>query len=36
MSFSLASFLGDITINDPGCVNKTYPDYFNDFEEYIS
>lgn len=35
MSFSLASFLGDITINDPECVNKTYPNYFNDFKAYV-
>jgi 3-phosphoshikimate 1-carboxyvinyltransferase len=30
MCFSLAA-LGDaeITINDPGCVSKTFPDYFD-------
>jgi len=29
MCFSLAAFGdNDITINDPGCVSKTYPDYF--------
>lgn len=32
MAFSLASFGVPITILDPECVNKTYPDYFNDFK----
>ena len=27
MAFSLA---GDVTIRDPGCVNKTYPRYFEE------
>lgn len=32
MCFALAAF-GDatVTINDPGCVRKTYPDFFEDF-----
>ena len=36
MSFSLAS-LGDaeITILDPGCVSKTFPDYFENFSAII-
>ena len=36
MSFSLAS-LGDaeITILDPGCVSKTFPDYFDTFSTII-
>ncbi|CAI8012442.1 3-phosphoshikimate 1-carboxyvinyltransferase [Geodia barretti] len=36
MSFSLAS-LGDaaITILDPGCVSKTFPDYFDIFSAII-
>lgn len=28
MCFSLAAFRGMIRINDPGCVAKTFPDYF--------
>ena len=37
MSFSLAS-LGEaeITILDPGCVSKTFPDYFDSFKAIIS
>ena len=37
MSFSLAS-LGDaeITILDPDCVSKTFPDYFAQFSEIVS
>lgn len=37
MSFSLAS-LGDveITILDPGCVSKTFPDYFDNFRAIVS
>ncbi|MFA7438577.1 3-phosphoshikimate 1-carboxyvinyltransferase [Castellaniella sp.] len=37
MCFSLASF-GPvaITILDPGCVSKTYPDYFADFQRLVS
>jgi 3-phosphoshikimate 1-carboxyvinyltransferase len=32
MSFSLAAFSGvPVRINDPGCVAKTYPDYFRAF-----
>ena len=36
MSFSLAS-LGEseITILDPGCVSKTFPEYFNNFREIV-
>jgi 3-phosphoshikimate 1-carboxyvinyltransferase len=33
MCFSLISLAKKtVTINDPGCVNKTYPEFFNDFE----
>ena len=37
MCFSLAS-LGDaeITILDPGCVSKTFPDYFDNFRAIVS
>ena len=37
MSFSLAS-LGDteITILDPGCVSKTFPEYFDNFRSIIA
>ena len=31
MAFSLASFGTRLEIEDPGCVSKTYPDYFADF-----
>lgn len=31
MAFSLASFGTEVTILDPACVNKTYPQYFKDF-----
>lgn len=32
MCFSLASFGGvPVTINDPQCVNKTFPEYFSEF-----
>jgi 3-phosphoshikimate 1-carboxyvinyltransferase len=33
MCFSLVA-LGDVpvTINDPGCTSKTFPDYFEQFE----
>ena len=36
MSFSLAS-LGDaeVTILDPGCVSKTFPDYFDNFSAIV-
>ena len=36
MCFSLAS-LGEseIIINDPGCVSKTFPDYFSKFQEIV-
>ena len=36
MSFSLASLGGaEITILDPGCVSKTFPDYFDTFSTII-
>jgi 3-phosphoshikimate 1-carboxyvinyltransferase len=36
MCFSLASLLGvPIRINDPQCVAKTYPDYFDDFARIV-
>ena len=31
MCFSLASFATTVRINDPGCVAKTFPDYFESF-----
>ena len=32
MCFSLASFGGvPVRINDPACVNKTFPGYFDEF-----
>ena len=37
MSFSLASLGGvPVTINDPGCVAKTFPDYFKVFQSIAS
>lgn len=37
MCFSLIALANkNITILDPGCVNKTYPNYFKDFESVIS
>lgn len=37
MCFSLITLANkNITILDPGCVNKTYPNYFKDFESVIS
>jgi 3-phosphoshikimate 1-carboxyvinyltransferase len=34
MCFSLASLGGvPVTINDPGCVRKTFPAYFGAFAE---
>ena len=37
MSFSLAALGGGtVRINDPGCVAKTYPDYFRAFSEICS
>jgi 3-phosphoshikimate 1-carboxyvinyltransferase len=37
MCFSLASF-GPIPVRilDPGCVSKTYPDYFRDFARMVA
>jgi 3-phosphoshikimate 1-carboxyvinyltransferase len=33
MSFSLVALGGvPVTINDPGCVAKTFPDYFEAFQ----
>jgi 3-phosphoshikimate 1-carboxyvinyltransferase len=37
MCFSLAAFGGaPITINDPQCVNKTFPEYFQEFARIVS
>ena len=33
MCFSLAAFAGAVRINDPGCVAKTFPEYFARFAE---
>ncbi len=36
MCFSLVSLLGvDVTINDPDCVAKTFPDYFDRFAQVV-
>jgi 3-phosphoshikimate 1-carboxyvinyltransferase len=36
MCFSLASFGGvPVTINDPKCVNKTFPEYFREFSRIV-
>jgi 3-phosphoshikimate 1-carboxyvinyltransferase len=33
MCFSLAALAGvAVTIDDPGCVSKTFPDYFTVFD----
>jgi 3-phosphoshikimate 1-carboxyvinyltransferase len=31
MCFSLAAFGTTVRINDPACVNKTFPTYFSEF-----
>ena len=37
MCFSLVTLANKtVTINDPGCVNKTYPEFFRDFEAVTS
>jgi 3-phosphoshikimate 1-carboxyvinyltransferase len=37
MSFSLASFgARRVRINDPGCVSKTFPGYFEAFARHVS
>lgn len=36
MCFSLASFGTDLTILDPNCVSKTFPNYFAEFARLIS
>jgi 3-phosphoshikimate 1-carboxyvinyltransferase len=37
MCLSLASFGGaPVRINDPGCVSKTFPDYFEEFHRLVS
>jgi 3-phosphoshikimate 1-carboxyvinyltransferase len=35
MCFSLASLGAPVRINDPGCVTKTFPDYFEKFSQII-
>lgn len=35
MCFSLASLGAPVRINDPGCVAKTFPDYFEKFSQII-
>ena len=35
MCFSLASLGAPVRINDPGCVSKTFPDYFEKFAEIV-
>ena len=37
MCFSLASFgPRRVRINDPGCVSKTFPTYFDEFRRLVS
>jgi 3-phosphoshikimate 1-carboxyvinyltransferase len=37
MSFSLVALAGvPVTINDPGCVAKTFPEYFRVFESIVA
>ena len=37
MCFSLAAFGGvPVRINDPACVNKTFPDYFAEFARLVA
>jgi len=37
MSFSLAALGGvPVRINDPKCVAKTFPDYFNVFQSLVT
>ena len=36
MCFSLVSFGAPIRINDPNCVSKTFPDYFETFKQITS
>ena len=37
MCFSLAAFgPRPVRINDPGCVDKTFPGYFAEFERLVS
>ncbi|WP_143021621.1 3-phosphoshikimate 1-carboxyvinyltransferase [Nitrosospira sp. Nsp18] len=36
MCFSLASFGAPVRINDPGCVAKTFPDYFEKFAAIVN
>jgi 3-phosphoshikimate 1-carboxyvinyltransferase len=33
MCFALASLGAPVRINDPGCVAKTFPDYFEKFSQ---
>lgn len=35
MCFSLVSFGVPVRINDPGCVSKTFPDYFDHFKRIV-
>jgi 3-phosphoshikimate 1-carboxyvinyltransferase len=35
MCFALASLGAPVRINDPGCVAKTFPDYFEKFSQII-
>lgn len=36
MCFALVSFLGEIHIQDPGCVNKTFPQFFEEWKKLQS
>ncbi|MDR4521510.1 MAG: 3-phosphoshikimate 1-carboxyvinyltransferase [Nitrosomonas sp.] len=35
MCFSLAAFGAPVRINDPGCVSKTFPDFFDQFQRIM-
>ncbi len=35
MCFSLVAFGAPVRINDPGCVSKTFPDYFDQFNRIV-
>jgi len=35
MCFSLVSLGATVRINNPGCVSKTFPDYFKRFAEIV-
>lgn len=36
MCFSLVAFGAPVRINDPGCVSKTFPDFFDQFQRIVN